>query len=100
MLPVLAPKFTSKYLAAEFLQNYDGYSPVNIIKFLRPGFAFYSGIYGREIPKESKLTEFVQKYGAGYYIVRQEDYEKFSYEIKKTMTLIEKTEEILILRKN
>jgi glutaredoxin 2 len=99
MLPVMAPKYTSKYLAAAFLENYDGSSPVHIVKFLRPGFAFYSGIYGREIPKKANLPEFARIRGAGYYIVRQKEYDNFSDELKKTMVLLQKTEDILILRK-
>ncbi|WP_101912385.1 ArnT family glycosyltransferase [Megasphaera vaginalis (ex Bordigoni et al. 2020)] len=48
ILPALAPYITSQPLAAALAAHYDGTSPVYIEKSLRPGLAFYSGVYGTE----------------------------------------------------
>lgn len=73
LFPVAAPYFTSKYIGQEFSAQYDGKSPVYILKFLRPGFAYYTNIYGNELQKNDFVAS-INTPGRAYYVVQEEEY--------------------------
>ncbi|CUH94000.1 putative membrane protein [Propionispora sp. 2/2-37] len=77
IIPQIAPVFSSKEIAGDFASYYDGVSPVYIIKILRPGFAFYSGVNGIELDKNDLERNIAESAGA-YFVVRQMDYQKLT----------------------
>lgn len=86
LLPAAAPYLSSRAIAQEFQQQYDGQAPVYVIKFLRPGFVYYSGAVTQEIgmplfQQEKVDTRLVvlqamDKPGKAYFVLRKLDYGK------------------------
>jgi len=93
-----APQFTSKYIAREFVNHYDGASPVYIIKFLHPGFTFYSNVYGSEMKKE-ELAAVVNRPGKGYLIIQQNEYKLLTEPEKVKVKVVAEAADRMILVK-
>lgn len=99
MIPQVAPKFTSQEVAATFLKNYDGQSPVYVIKFLHPGFAFYSNVYGVELELAEELHNSMAKQEKAYFVVRQVEYEALTVQDKQKVEVIAVTADKYLLLK-
>jgi len=98
LLPAAAPYFSSKDLAAQFSQVYDGRSSVYIMKILHPGFTFYSGLYGQEIDKEEVGTRIRQE-GRSYFIIRDLDYQRLtSEELQRVQVLVRDADKLVLLK--
>ncbi|MBP2651145.1 MAG: hypothetical protein H6Q74_1970 [Firmicutes bacterium] len=98
LLPKASPWIQSKDIAEAFTAQYDGRSPVYVEKFLRPGFAFYSKVYGIEMltgDLDITLPE-VQK---GYFIVRGSEYKRLSEQERQDLTVIAKIGDRVVLLK-
>jgi 4-amino-4-deoxy-L-arabinose transferase-like glycosyltransferase len=94
LLPPAAPAFHSRDIARAFTASYDGKSPVYIVKFLRPGFAFYAGVYGQEL----KPADWTAS-GKAYFVVRKKEYEGLDAAVKQRLTVLDTADEkMLILR--
>ncbi len=74
LFPAVAPKFTARDIARDFITTYDRQSPVYVVKFLRPGFAFYSGFYGKATTSEQELNARIDEPGKAYFVVRRIEY--------------------------
>lgn len=98
LFPVAAPYFTSKYIAQEFAAYYDGKSPIYILKFLRPGFAYYTNIYGNEIQKDDFVTS-INTPGRAYYIVQEEEYNLLTESERSKVKVITTSADRLVLLK-
>lgn len=77
LLPPAAPAFHARDISRAFTSHYDGKSPVYVIKFLRPGFSFYAGVYGNELKPEG-WDKALATPGRVYYVVRRPDYNVLS----------------------
>jgi 4-amino-4-deoxy-L-arabinose transferase-like glycosyltransferase len=73
-LPTLEDHITSRHIAQEMTDIYDGTSPILIDKFIRPGFAFYSDIYGTEW-NHAKDEDFARP-DKTYYIMTKAYYKR------------------------
>ena len=81
------PYFTSKYIAQEFTAHYDGKSPVYILKFLRPGLAYYTNIYGIELQEQDFVTS-VNTSGKAYYIIQESEYKLLTESEQKKVKVV------------
>lgn len=98
IFPVAAPGYTSIHIARDFRLHYDGASPVYIAKFLRPGFSFYTDIYGTAVTAEN-ITAAVNQSGRAYFVLSQAEYKLLTnYERQKLMTLATSADKLLLLR--
>lgn len=98
LLPPAAPAFHSRDIAQAFTANYDGKSPVFVAKFLRPGFSFYAGVYGREL-KPADWSKALATPGKTYFVVRRPDYNSLGDADKGKLTILATADEKLLLVK-
>ena len=105
LFPIAAPGFTMKNMAQEFKTQYDGRSPVYIIKFLHPGFTFYTDMYGREVKLDNgqktsrELTQSIQDSQRAYFVIRHSDYQQLADAERKALTvLVDMDEKVLLLK--
>ena len=94
LVPPAAPAFHSRDIAQAFTAHYDGRSPVYVAKFLRPGFAFYSGVYGEQL-KSAHWTAP----GKAYFVARPSDYEWLKAADKQRLTILATLQEKLLIVK-
>jgi len=99
MFPAAAPYLTTKNMAKEFVTQYDGNSPVYIIKFLRPGFTFYSGIYGAEIKTSKELPAFIVNSQRAYFVIRQAEYNLLADSHRQMVTVLTIVDDKILLLK-
>lgn len=106
LFPAAAPNFTTKDMAKEFKIHYDGTSPIYVIKFLHPGFTFYTDIYGIEVKpddklsKVSELSKIIQESPRAYFLIRDLDYKRLNDNDRQKMSiLIQRDEKLLLLKK-
>lgn len=78
LFPAAAPEFTTAPVARDFSSHYDGRSPVYVIKFLRPGFSFYSDSYGVEIKTDKDFQARLAEPGTAYFVVRRSEHRRLS----------------------
>ena len=99
MFPVAAPSFTIKNMAQEFKAQYDGTSPVHVIKFLRPGFAFYTNVYGAEMKTDGDLAAAIQNNKRAYFVIRQSEYNRLADVQRQMVTVLATIDEKVLLLK-
>ncbi len=99
MFPVAAPSFTMKNMSQEFKTQYDGTSPVHVIKFLRPGFAFYTDVYGLEMKNDSDLKTAIQNNKRAYFVIRQSEYNRLPDIERQMVTVLKVMDEKVLLLK-
>jgi 4-amino-4-deoxy-L-arabinose transferase-like glycosyltransferase len=94
LFPPAAPSFHARDVAEAFTANYDGKSPVYVVKFLRPGFAFYSGVYGTELAFEHWTLP-----GKAYFVIRPGDWDWMNNTEKQKFKVLASVGEKLLLVK-
>lgn len=100
LFPAVAPRFASQDISRDFLQLYDQQSAVYVIKFLRPGFAFYSGHYGKEVLPEKNLDEQIDNAGKAYFVIRRMEYKYLSENRRAALEILsERADSMLLLKK-
>jgi len=104
LLPAAVPFFSSQRFAKEFQNKYDGKSPVYIVKFLRPGIAFYADFYGTEIESnwgDAPLLDDVvsEERGRAYFIVQQMHFKRLPAERQQELTLLVQIADRMLLLK-
>lgn len=100
LFPLAAPNFTTKNIAQEFTKQYDGTSPVYIIKFLHPGFTFYTNIYGFELKKDDDLNQYIQESPRAYFLLRQAEYDHLANQSIQLLTMLASIDDkVLLLKK-
>ncbi len=98
LFPAAAPYFTAKYIAEKFTASYDGQSPVYIIKFLHPGFAYYTDFYGQEI-NIADLAAAVNLPGKAYFIIQQADYQLLVEAERQKLKVVDQSADKMIMLK-
>lgn len=103
MFPAVVPVFTAKEIAADVKIHYDGRSPLYVVKFLRPGLAFYTDVYGIEVEanwgKTLLLNDVVKQPGKAYYLIRQSHYDRLPAQEKQFMqVLAQRGDRFLLLK--
>jgi len=99
LFPLAAPQFTMKTAAGEFNSIYDHASPVYIIKFLHPGFTFYTNIYGTEVKEDHEVIRTIQDSKQAYFVLRKSDYARLPESQQQALTLIKNIDEMVLLLK-
>lgn len=99
LFPAVALRFTSYDISKAFLSAYDGKSPVYVMKFLRPGFAFYTKIYGKSVESDEQLTNFLAQTESAYFVIRLPEYERLTDKQRKNLSLLAQKDEKLLLYK-
>lgn len=99
LLPVAAPHFASLDIAKQFTAQYDGKSQVYIIKFLRPGFAFYTEVYGQQLLNNAEFKAAVSRAERAYFIVRESEYKSLSDTERQEITVLAKEKDKMLLLK-
>jgi len=100
LFPLAAPNFTTKNISQEFTAQYDGISPVYIIKFLHPGFTFYTNVYGTELKIGDDLNQSIQENQRAYFVIRQSDYNLLTEESRQLVTILSNVDDKVLLLKN
>ncbi|VBB06850.1 dolichyl-phosphate-mannose-protein mannosyltransferase [Lucifera butyrica] len=100
LFPAVAPRFSTKTIAREFVTRYDGQSPVYIMKFLHPGFTFYSNIYGKELKAYPELEQKLASQHRAYFVMRQQEYKSLPENLRSTSSIIaEAADKVVIFKK-
>lgn len=99
MFPIAAPDFSSKNIAAELVRHYDGKSPLYVVKFLRPGVSFYSGLYGNEVKTESDVYKAMEENGKAYYLIRNSEYAHLPEEYRGRIKVLAELDGKVLLEK-
>lgn len=94
LFPGIAPLFSVQEASDYYTEYCDPAVPVYVSKFLRPGFSFYSGVYGNELvfteTSTPDLAAILKKEQNAYFILRDLDYERIpaalldQFQIEKT----------------
>ena len=108
LLPLAAPQFTAKDIAEDFKANYDGVSAVYVIKFLRPGFVYYTDmpteevgttLFQNKVDTKAVLQQMVSRQERAYFVLRLSDYRLLTEAEQKKMTVLATRYEVLLLLK-
>ena len=108
LLPLAAPQFTAKEIAEDFKANYDGASSVYVIKFLRPGFVYYTDasteevgttLFHNKVDTRAVLQQMVSRQERAYFVLRLSDYRLLSEAEQKKLTVLSTRYEVLLLLK-
>ncbi len=99
LFPIAAPNFTTKNIAREFTATYDGISPVYIIKFLHPGFTFYTNVYGTELTTDNELSKAIKDSPHAYFVIRESEYKRLSANDRQTLIIITDIDNKVLLLK-
>ena len=99
MFPVAAPNFTMKNMSQVFNSQYDGTSPVYIIKFLHPGFTFYTDVYGVEVKTDSELDQAIQGSQRAYFVIRKGEYNRLTEAKLRITTVVATVDDKVLLLK-
>lgn len=99
LIPAAAPMFTTKNIAQEFNRQYDGKSPVYVVKFLRPGFAFYTNVYGKEIVLGTDFNELIQESQRSYFLIRKSEYDRLTVATRQSIIILSCISDKLLLLK-
>ncbi len=99
ILPPVAAGLHTREIARQFVSIYDGKTPVYIMKFMRPGFAFYANMYGLEMRTDKDISSVIATTDTAYLIIQQSDYQLLSNAEKGQLTLVTYLNDKLILLK-
>ncbi|MEN6413619.1 MAG: glycosyltransferase family 39 protein [Veillonellales bacterium] len=99
IFPVAAPKFAANDIGKAFNDNYDGITSVYIIKFLHPGFTFYTDVYGIELAEIDDLPTALQASQRAYFVIRQLDYDQLAPEIRRQLSVVSTSADKFLLLK-
>lgn len=101
LFPAVAPSFSSYQAAKQFQSIYDGQSAIYVSKFLRPGFAFYTGHYGRELyfseTKTPDLTKIFALREKSYFVLRDIDYARLDKAVREALKIEREVDNKIIL---
>ena len=99
LFPIAAPSFTMKNMAQEFKVQYDGASPVYIIKFLHPGFTFYTDVYGTELKTDKELSQSIHDSQRAYFVIRSSEYNRLTDTDRRGLIVLATVDEKVLLLK-
>ena len=100
LFPAIVSSFSMQRTASEFRACYDGRSPVYVVKFLRPGFAFYTDVYGQEILGEEAFRKALSSAAAQtYYVVRRSEFGRLSEPERQQVRILSTVADKMILQK-
>lgn len=102
LFPAAAPTFSAFKVTKQFEAIYDGTSPIYVSKFLRPGFAFYSGRYGEELlfsPKSvPDFAAILKRRKHAYFVVRDIDFARIPEQARAELEIVKTVDNKRILR--
>lgn len=99
VFPMAAPNFAANDIGKAFTENYDGTTPVYVIKFLHPGFTFYTDVYGIEMTSAADFATAVQDSPKAYFVVRQSEYEQLEPEFRRLLSVVSSSADKVLLLK-
>lgn len=97
ILPQITDNYNMRDIARKFVAVYDGKSPVYVVKFLHPGFAFYANVYGQEINSETEIRKIAEGEEKAYLLIKQAEYQSLSNLEKATITILASSNDKLLL---
>ena len=98
LMPALTPSYSSRDFAEEFTKQYDGVSTLHVQKFLQPGMAFYSGVFGPEFKTGEQLSALLGRTTNGYIVVQKKIYEKLPAQDRQKLSEIITVSDKMLLR--
>lgn len=99
MLPQAAPYFSVREISQDFKAVYDGESAVYVVKFLHPGFSFYSGQYGKEVKTIEDMTNYINEEKRAYFVIHQSEYKRLADKDRVRVKLIAaRADKVLLLK--
>jgi 4-amino-4-deoxy-L-arabinose transferase-like glycosyltransferase len=100
LFPKVAGDFASRDIARDFSAQYDGKSPVYVLKFLHPGFTFYTNVYGTELKSDIELNNAIETSERSYFVIRQCEYERLAINDRPEFTVLANSADKVLLLKN
>ena len=97
LFPAAAPRFASNQMAVSLQQHYDGISPLYIVKFLRPGLAFYGDLYGIPMDKETIEETITATSGKTFFVMHDRELKVLSPAVASSLTLLVQHEDKMLL---
>lgn len=98
VLPPVAGSLSSRDIATKFTAYDDHQAPVYVIKFLHPGFTFYSGVYGSEIKSTGDLKKVIRENTPAFFIVQQSDYFGLNEKERQSLVILERSGKKMLLK--
>lgn len=99
MIPTMVSDFSTRDLAHDFNAVYDGKSQVYIVKFLHPGFTFYTDVYGNEVKSREELSNAINNNSSGYFIIGQSEYKGLGEKDRDMLKILAQSGKSLLLQK-
>jgi len=98
IVPPVADSLSSRDIAAKFVAYNDGKMPVYVIKFLHPGFAFYSGVYGNEVKTTEDLRHILRANKPAFLVVQKADYMGLEERERHSLVTLAQSDKKLLLK--
>jgi 4-amino-4-deoxy-L-arabinose transferase and related glycosyltransferases of PMT family len=98
LVPPVADGLSSRDVAAKFAAYNDGQTPVYVIKFLHPGFTYYSGVYGNEFNTAKDLGTVLQENKPALFVIHQGEYLKLDEQDREALVPLAQSGDKLLLK--
>lgn len=99
LFPPVVDTLSMRATAQSFTANYDGKSPVYVQKFLHPGFAFYTGQFGKEVNSDEDIKQVIEESGKAYLVVKKPLYQGLDTADRQAVTVLAESGDRLLLIK-
>lgn len=98
LFPPVADSLSSRDITAKFTAYDDHQTPVYVIKFLHPGFTFYSGVYSNELKSTDDLKEVIRENKPAFFIVQQVDYFGLNEKERQSLVVLDNSGKKMLLK--
>ncbi|VBB08280.1 dolichyl-phosphate-mannose-protein mannosyltransferase [Lucifera butyrica] len=99
LMPPVADSLSMRATSQRFTASYDGTSPVYVLKFLHPGFTFYTGVCGQEINSLEEIKRVIHKQERAYLVIKESQYQDLNKGEKGALTILAQAGNKLLLIK-
>ncbi|MBP2643290.1 MAG: arnT 3 [Firmicutes bacterium] len=99
MVPAVEARLGCRDFGQSLRAEYDGAHPIYIAKFLRPGIAYYTDIYGKELANDVAWKKALEKDEAAYYVITQAMFKQLSDSERSTLQIIVDRDDKVLLKK-
>lgn len=98
LLPSIANSLSSKDITTKFTAYDDHQTPVYVVKFLHPGFSFYSGVHGSEIKSVDDFKKGIRGNNPAFFIVQQSDYFGLNEKERQSLVILDESGKKMLLK--
>lgn len=99
MVPAVEARLGCRNFGQSLQVEYDGVHTIYIAKFLRPGIAYYTDIYGQELANDVGWKKMLEKDETAYYVVTQAMFKQLSGLERDTLQIVVAEDDKVLLKK-